>query len=448
MLKRILTLLIAVSMATSFAVFTAGSSQPDQAKSLWMADGEKDKIIVISDLHLGIDDEYAETVENRQTLIDFLKQTCATKDVRELVIAGDFLDAWYLPVYYPSYSDESAFYKGVIANNQGVFDELNNIIKAGIKLVYVPGNHDMTLQSAILTEALPGIVQASDSQGMGAYYTGDRNEIVIEHAHRYDVFSAPDTVSNAELCGNDESILPAGYFYARYAATWVLEGRPSVPKELPVVTHVPDASDVDQYGAFLYYSVLKSVSERMTIWEDLNASIFDIHFAGFDDAYTYLDFYPAEQSDGSISAPVLFKNLQRTWEERQTLNKVNVHNSFIEAVAGTIEEVSHEENKTFYLNLAKTQYLENSNENVDVVVFGHTHIPEYHVVSGEKIYVNDGTLVDNNTDDPSSTCTFSVITTGEKDSVSLYHYEKTGDIVDIGTDLAKKDGASSASRGA
>ena len=29
------------------------------------------------------------------------------------------------------------------------------------------------------------------------------------------MFSAPDTLTNAELCGNDDTILPAGYFYAR-----------------------------------------------------------------------------------------------------------------------------------------------------------------------------------------------------------------------------------------
>ncbi|WP_186843112.1 hypothetical protein [Acetobacterium fimetarium] len=34
---------------------------------------------------------------------------------------------------------------------------------------------------------------------------------------------------------------------------------------------------------------------------------------GVNDAYSYLDFYPAQQADGTISAPVLFKNIQRTW---------------------------------------------------------------------------------------------------------------------------------------
>ena len=197
---------------------------------MWHAGKTRDKIVVISDIHIGIDDQYAENVANRPILIDFLKWLQSTKDVRELVIDGDFLDEWYLPVDYPIYTDVQQFYKDVIANNQGVIDELNNVANSGIKLVYIPGNHDMTQENDVLQKAIPKIVQVRDAKGLGTYYTGDRNEIAIECGHRYDVFSAPDTVTNAELVGNSDTILPAGYFYARYVATWVLEGRPKVER--------------------------------------------------------------------------------------------------------------------------------------------------------------------------------------------------------------------------
>ena len=68
------------------------------------------------------------------------------------------------------------------------------------------GNHDMLLQESVLREAIPNIIQIKDSEGLGVYYTGDRKEIAIEHGHRYDVFSAPDAVTNKELCGNDNTI--------------------------------------------------------------------------------------------------------------------------------------------------------------------------------------------------------------------------------------------------
>ncbi len=402
------------------------------ATPLWEASGARDKIVVISDIHLGIEDSYTETLKNRPLLIEYLQRLQRTTDVRELVIAGDFLDSWFLPVYYPSYRDERQFYKDVITNNQAVINELNNVIASGIKLVYVPGNHDLTLEGDVLQEAIPGIVQIRDVKGLGAYYTGDRKEIVIEHGHRYDVFSAPDTVTNAELCGNEDTILPAGYFYARYAATWVLEGHPKVEKKLPVVTDVPDEKDADQYGAYLYYSLLRGFSLQMTPNESLDEKIFDMHIAGFDDEYSYLDFYPAQQEDGTISAPVLYRNIQRTWAERQTLNNVKVPSSFAEAMAGAVDW------KYFYRQ-AKAQYLENPDESVDVVVFGHTHVPTYLDLRDGKFYLNAGTWIDNNTGNPDATRTFVVITTGIKDTAALYKYTENGSVIDISASINSEE---------
>lgn len=37
----------------------------------------------------------------------------------------------------------------------------------------------------------------------------------------------------------------------------------------------------------------------MTPNESLDEKIFDMHMAGFDDSYTYLDFYPAQRTDGT-----------------------------------------------------------------------------------------------------------------------------------------------------
>lgn len=440
MKTRILSLLLAFTMIISSALFAAGCSSktanseanaPQGAVALWEAGNIRNKIVVISDIHLGIEDRYTETVKNRPLLIDFLKRMQSTKDVRELVIAGDFLDEWFLPVYYPSYTDQKQFYKAIITKNQDVIDEFNKVIKSGIKLVYVPGNHDMMLEASVLQDAMPNIVQARDARGLGAYYTGDRKEIVIEHGHRYDVFSAPDTVTNAKLCNNENTILPAGYFYARYAATWVLEGRPKVEKKLPEVTKVPDKSNTDQYDAYIYHSILKKISMRMTPSEGLDQKIFDMHIAGFNDAYTYLDFYPAQQADGTISAPVLFKNIQRTWDERQKINNVKVPSSFTEAVAGSV-------NWEYYFSQAKAQYLDRPSENVDVVVFGHTHVPAYRDMGNGKFYLNDGTWIDNNTDYPEATRTFTVITTGNKDEAGIYRYGDDGSVIDIGASVSKK----------
>lgn len=430
MKRMYISVLLAVAIVMTIVSLAAGFSS-ENSTALWDADQTRDKIVVISDIHLGIDNTFSESAQNLPLLIEFLQRLQKTQDVRELVIAGDFLDEWYLPVYYPSYTDSDQFYRDVIANNQDVIDELNNLIASGIKVVYVVGNHDMLLADRILQEAIPELIQARDIKGLGVYYAGDRKEIAIEHGHRYDVFSAPDTFTNAELAGNENTILPAGYFYARYAATWVIEGRPKVEKDLPVISEVPDPNDKDQFDAYLYYKVLSTISARMTPSENQDEKIFDMHFAGFDDAYTYLDYYPVLQADGTISAPVLFRNIQRTWAERQVANGVKISNEFREAVVGA-------EDWKYFFSQAKRQYLENPEENVDIVVFGHTHVPSYQVIEGGKTYLNSGTWIDHNTSYPDATRTFAVITAGEKDTSAICTYNTDGSVSDITASVSKE----------
>ena len=107
----------------------------------------------------------------------------------------------------------------VAKNNQDVIDEFKNLIDSGIRLVYVPGNHDMTLSHKTLEDILPRLIQSRDVRGLGRYRTGRRGEIVIEHSLRYDMFCAPDILTNTELMEYGEPILPAGYFFARVGVT-------------------------------------------------------------------------------------------------------------------------------------------------------------------------------------------------------------------------------------
>ena len=167
------------------------------------------KIIVISDIHLGVDDKISETVKNRPLLISFLRKIQNEKLADEVVINGDFLDQWFLPGNYETNPDSDEFYKQVAKNNQDVIDGFKNLIDSGIRLVYVSGNHDMTLSHQTLEDILPGIIQSRDVRGLGRYRTGRRGEIVIEHSHRYDMFCAPDILTNREFMEYGEPILPA-----------------------------------------------------------------------------------------------------------------------------------------------------------------------------------------------------------------------------------------------
>ena len=393
------------------------------AAPLWKAAASKNKIVVVSDLHFGISDRFAEQVDNRPLFIEFLQRLQNTTDVRELVIAGDFLDEWFLPLDYAPVTDMDGFFYAVARNNQPVIDALQAVMAAGIRLVYVVGNHDMNMETKILDTLLPGIVQPRDARGLGHYITGDRQEIVIEHSHRYDPYSAPDRVSNRELCGNDETMYPPGYFYARMGTSWVMQQRPRIAKKFPQLAHRPKAEDIDQQGAYIYAKTLEALFQRITPREGFADKVFNLEAAGFHGSYSLQDMYPVEQADGTISAPVLFRNFQRSWDERQRLNAMGRRIPFIDAAANA-------QKPDYFYRCARQQYWENPQQAREVVVFGHTHVPDFQQ-QGARYYLNTGTWVDHNSDYPTATRTFGVIGTGEQNQAALYMYNPDGTLTDL-----------------
>jgi hypothetical protein len=75
---------------------------------------------------------------------------------------------------------------------------------------------------------------------------------------------------------------------------------------------------------------------------------------------------------------------------------------------------------------AVTQHF-NVDPTIEVVVFGHTHVPIYREIASNKVYANSGTWIDNNTQGDSTT--FVLIGLGEKaDTVGLYKYSEDGSI--------------------
>ncbi|MCI1666289.1 MAG: metallophosphoesterase [Atopobiaceae bacterium] len=391
---------------------------------LWNAHATADRIVVISDLHLGVDDRFSQDVANRGLLVEFIERLVEVGDVRELVVAGDLLDEWIVPLSYPAHHGSDGFYERCCANNHVVFEAFAAAMEAGIKVVYVPGNHDMLLASDVLAQAAPGIVQARDARGMGTYVTGDRHEVAIEHGHRYDVYSAPDPVSNAELAGNDDTLLPPGYFYARLGTEWVAEGQPGNVVDYPRDVAEPDASDTDQLGAYLHYKMMTgSLLTQYTPNVGFDEDVFEMHIGGLEGSFSEYDLCPRTMDDGTISAPTLYRDFQRTWDERQRVNHVRVGTPFIEAAKGTSQA-------PYFRDQARRQYLDDEQGGIEVVAFGHTHIPDFHDFGDGRLYVNSGTWIDHNLD-AGSTRTFAVITTGAADTAELFSYVPGGSAVDI-----------------
>lgn len=351
---------------------------------------DRDKIVVISDLHLGSDLEYSETVKHLSRLVEFLKEVRSSRTVRELVIGGDVLDEWYVPTRIDTYGggSQADFIRKSVAANQGVFDVLNGIIKDGkIKLTYLPGNHDMGFLPENINIAIPGVNQARDAGAkypVGTYNPDGYPEIAIEHGHRYDFF-------NAMLVNN--AMLPPGYFFARIAANSFTD-----PTTFEAATKVPavtlkNPADPEQRTKFLYYNLWREVMTNLIyVKDDFSEPIFKTNLGGFTKTYSINDVLPKNCIDGSIQVD-LYNDLftQANWEARLKYNNVPVMTNIDSALVGSL--------KTEFLDSqADVQYFQNPNSYVRIVVFGHTHKPKiktYTNTRGETcIYANSGTWED------------------------------------------------------
>lgn len=375
----------------SSMMISASLTREIEPLPLWEKESahEAQRIIVVSDLHLGVDDSFSETVKNKDLLTEFLERLVIS-DIDELVIAGDMLDEWFVPISYEPHNDLGAFFEKVAENNASIVAAFEKIIQSGVVVAYVPGNHDLLLDEETLAKLIPGIVQARDVDGLGTYRTGMRSEIVIEHGHRYDTFCAPDTLSNKEMTGDYPSFLPPGYFFTRIASTSVVEGKSAPDKNLPRI-EAPSKEDADQLDAYTYYNIWLWAMTTFPIKTDFDEKAIYVGVNGYDNSFSLSDLLPTVQDDGSISA-VLYANAQRRWDEVQQNNRVAVKNPYSKATAGAIDH-------TFFDEQAVKQYFD-LDPTVDVVVFGHSHVPlvnryenEY---DKEKVYANSGTWIDEN----------------------------------------------------
>jgi UDP-2,3-diacylglucosamine pyrophosphatase LpxH len=380
----------------------------------------RSQIVIISDIHLGVDDAFAETKVNRQPLVDFLGQIRNSPNVKELVIAGDLIDEWFLPMDYVMPETESALVDAIAGNNRPVIDAFNNIITDGnIKVTYTPGNHDILVTQADIERIFPGINQARDTvQGLGTYITGTNAEIAIEHGHRYNFFCAPDTLSNRDITKNNTSILPPGYFFTRIATSSVVEKHPASSNVFPAIT--PNEKDPAQYGYYMYAKIWEAVLSGLPINESFSDKVIKTNIDGFTETYAVNDLVPQQDPNTGIFDVTLYKGVMDTWTERQNINGVAVPISLKDAVMKAAAS-------NFTDIQAKTQYFDRD-ASKRIVVFGHTHVTRnllFTNLEGKNaVYANSGTWIDNAQGYP--TMTFVVITLPNSDSgiesVNVYKY--------------------------
>lgn len=386
---------------------------------------ERNMIVVMSDLHLGADLTYAECSKNLGSLEKLLKQIKAAPNVKELVIAGDMLDEWFVPANVDTYrgEDQADFVKRIAATNKGVIDVLNSIIKEKkIRVTYAPGNHDLTITAANVESILPGINQARDKElGLGTYSPEDVPKIAIEHGHRYNFFCAPDPISNQDIAPG--TILPPGYFYTRIAVLYVMQ-KPVTPADTPPIVTKDPSGTTSQSLLYTYWYVWSKALAAYPIANKFDEKIIATNVNGFKGNYAVNDILPYQTTPGGVIDVKLFKGVQDSWTQRQTLNHVAVPIPISQAIANAGKGSESEFQAT-------NQYFLNPNSDKRIVIFGHTHDPKIIAstnLSGQKcIYANSGTWIDHNTVAP-TTMSFVVITpqsatASSQTYVKLYNFE-------------------------
>jgi len=393
---------------------------------------ERTMIVVISDIHLGADLAYSETNNNLSHLVKFLDLVRTGDNVKELVIAGDMFDEWFVPANINTYQgkDQYDFVQRIAAANKGVFDLLNRIIQEGkITVTYVPGNHDIAITAENVAAVLPGIKQARDDvQGLGTYTPTGYPQIAIEHGHRYNYFCAPDPISNKDIAPG--SIMPPGYFYTRIAALHVVQNCTTAGDTNPTVT--PNLSGGEsQSAAYIYWKVWNASVLRFPVKNKFTDKIIVTNINGFTGTYSISDLIPYQQTSGGYIDCNLYKGAQDNWNQRQLLNKVPVNIPVTEAIAKAGDCTQTD-------NQAKVQYFMNPNSNKRIVVFGHTHIAK--IISsnnykGQKsVYANTGTWIDHS--QQPTTMNFVVITPQTTSSSSQTYVKVFNFLNDAVTQMA------------
>lgn len=386
---------------------------------------QRNMIVVLSDLHLGPDLTYSECKNNLKALEKLLYKIKSSANVKELVIAGDMLDEWFVPANINTYNGQSQanYVQRIATTNKGVIDAFNAIIQEGkIIVTYVPGNHDLTITAQNVNLILPGIIQARDtSLGLGTYVPNDFPILAIEHGHRYNFFCAPDPISNQSIAPG--SITPPGYFFTRIAALHVAQECSTPGDTLPEPSLNANGGE-SQNLLYAYWKLWQWAIKALPIENKFDENIIVTNINGLTGNYSVNDLIPFQLINGGEIDVNLYKGIQDNWNQRQILNKVPVNIPTYQAIVNAASATESD-------NQAKTQYFLNPNSNKRIVIFGHSHyakiISSVNSTGQKTIYANSGTWVDHNNVAPTTT-NFVVITPQTSDAstktyVKLYHFK-------------------------
>lgn len=363
----------------SGAAFTKTRVLEFRTSSLYDGSGTtgRDAILCISDIHMeearGVAQKYCWFSENQKALTALLEDVIDSKQVREVVIIGDLFDEWTIPYRDMPFDtasgirDSRDFFLSVATApvNKPVIDRLRTIASDGaMKLVYIPGNHDMLLDRPTLEEIIPGVIWQADSKGLGRY--SPLPEMVMEHGHRYDFFCCPQPLINPG------QILPPGFFVSRLNAQG-LKDRITTDR----IAENDAANGLEFLLAWTLAYEYLVVQYTMTVHPD-SANIL----------MTGIDGIPGPCSFNGIR-DLYNASIEELWPSTLTMNGMPVTIPVAMAILNSRSDLFLTAVYEYMSALAPVKYR--------VVVFGHTHDPEVKVCSSgsepQGIYANSGSWV-------------------------------------------------------
>jgi UDP-2,3-diacylglucosamine pyrophosphatase LpxH len=138
----------------------------------------------------------------------FLKYLNNPDEVQEVVIVGDLMDDWVYPVNVVPPTLQAIVNAPI---NNAIVRELKSLSnKKDIKVVYLPGNHDMGVTQGFIAKNFRKMVFGGAAQNDSVYRT---SRLRAEHGSAHAMFNAPDRINSPV------GRLPLGYFISRVIAT-------------------------------------------------------------------------------------------------------------------------------------------------------------------------------------------------------------------------------------
>jgi UDP-2,3-diacylglucosamine pyrophosphatase LpxH len=335
----------------------------------------KTRRVFISDIHLSSQQLYDNSkkpawydpAKHNPRLLGFLdKYVLKNKDrIKDLILLGDVFNTWVCPAnkFPPTYDE-------IFSANKSVINKLKEIMKAGIDLFYLNGNHDFDLKSDTIKKHLKGIKVVN-------YYRSGR--IHAEHGNRFDIYNKPDFITDPAY-GR-----PIGYFISRLVTSINAQGYGLL--DLP--SYLDDLLEAAVTPQNIYSTIIEGLAER----------------AGMTDEDAV--FMPGKQKIKIHRIKDRYDKLSEIYNLGQLINDLYQRR---------------------YLNAPADRLCQRHDYNV--VVFGHTHnatIDKDFFLVEDRIYANSGSWCKKNayaveinkTPDPS-----------EPTQVFLHKVDKKGEIKD------------------